>query len=413
MPSLRGDAVRVRGAPVTGTDGPGTREVVQLGLDELDAVLRRRAVAFGDDPTDPRAHDSYGRALRDGDVWGLVDGGEVVAHCRRRLVHHWFGGRRVPAQHIASVAVPPEHRGRGVATELMAGLAARDAAGGAGMSLLFPATTRLYRKLGWEHAGWLQTYRLDARRATVRGPAMRPSDSADDWDAIQACYERWARSAPAAMDRADADWDAYGAARYRYVLDGDDGTVTAYALVDHERPPGDWQYALRIRDWAATSADGLRALVAYVGSHGSIGKAATFRGPVPNPWVLLLPEQDLERVGGMLWMARPLDLATAVTARGYPDNVRADVVVAVDDPLLPANRGPWRLCVEGGEAELLPTAGADPLVHADVRALGPLLTGFLDPSTLRTAGLLRGDDTAVAALAGPFASGPPTLMDFF
>jgi hypothetical protein len=31
----------------------------------------------------------------------------VVAHTTLTIVEHWFGGRRVPCQHVSGVAVPP------------------------------------------------------------------------------------------------------------------------------------------------------------------------------------------------------------------------------------------------------------------------------------------------------------------
>ena len=389
------------------------RELVRLSLDDLDGVLRRRGASFGEDPADPVAAAAQERCLRAGQLWGLAEDGAVVGHCRRRRVAHWFGGRPVPVQQIGGVAVPPEHRGRGVATDLMSALVRHDADAGAGLSLLFPATTPLYRRLGWEHSGWLQTYRLEARAVgRTPGPGLRPAERDGDWDAVRACYDAWAPTTSGAVDREEQDWEALASVRWRYLLDGEDGVPQAYALVDHDRPPGDWQYVLRIRDWVARTDDGLRALVAFVGAHGSFAKAATFRGPVPNPWVLHVPEQDVQRVAGMHWMARPVDLVAAVTARGYPPGVRTELVVALADPVLPAAPRTWSLSVADGRAALQPgPRGAD--VELDVRGAGPLLTGFLDPWSLRTAGLLRGSDRAVAALAAPFAGPSPSLRDFF
>src|SRR5260221_11825717 len=48
--------------------------------------------------------------------------GRVVGHAFGFELSAWFAGRAVPALGIASVAVAPESRGAGVASELLAGL---------------------------------------------------------------------------------------------------------------------------------------------------------------------------------------------------------------------------------------------------------------------------------------------------
>lgn len=389
-----------------------SRELVVLGPGDTAAVVARRASAFGSDPDDGEALEGYRRFLEAGQVVGLAEDGQVVAQCRRRVAAHAFGGRWVDAQHIASVAVAPEHRGHGAASELMRRLVAEGAGQGLGLSLLFPAANLLYRRLGWEHAGLYQRYQLDARRAPALGVRMRRADRDTDWPAIRDCYRRAARRTAGAMCRPEEEWDGHAEARYRYVLDGAaPGTVDAYLLVDHRREPGDWQYVLDLRDWAATTPEGLRAVVGFVGVHGTLAKAATFTAPVPCPWAVLLPEQDLQPAGGMAWMARGLDLPAAVAQRGFPAGLAARVTFAVEDPLLPAARGPWRLEVVDGTGTLEPAPGAD--VRMDARGFGPLFTGHADPWTLRTAGLLTGPDDALAVLAAAFAGPQPCLTDFF
>ena len=49
----------------------------------------------------------------------LVDGDEVLAGLGIYRLGQYFGGRSVPMAGIAAVGVPPEHRGRGVAKQLM------------------------------------------------------------------------------------------------------------------------------------------------------------------------------------------------------------------------------------------------------------------------------------------------------
>lgn len=379
---------------------------------EAEEVARRRAVSFGA-TGDPEALLATVTAqLEAGEYLGWEVDGRVYAQCRLGRSDHWFGGRRVPCQHVASVAVAPEHRGRGVARALMTAVVSRGAAEGAGLSLLFPAATRAYRSTGYEHAGSFPRYRVVARAVPSLGPSLRPLRDEADWTAVRACAERAARRMSGPEVRSEARWARLRSARFAYVLDGlAQGEVDAYLVFDHVERPGDWRYDLAIRDWAATTAAGLEAVVGLIGSHGSLGHSATFRGGSPEPWSLLLAEPDVTVESDFWWMARGLDLPAAIAARGFPSGLAASVTFAVDDPLLAEARGPWRLDVAGGEGRLRPFPGAD--VRLDVRAVGPLFTGFRDPESLRLAGLVRGPDDALRLLGEIFAGPPPVLLDFF
>jgi predicted acetyltransferase len=376
---------------------------------DVDAVARRAELSFGPDRDD--AVDRYARRIDAGSLWGWSadDGGPVLAHATLTVVDHWFGGRRVPCQHVAGVAVPPEHRGRGVARGLMEDALQIGVEQGTGLSLLFPATTRLYRSLGYEHAGRLVRYRVDTRGVPPVGAPLRPATQ-DDREAIIACAERANALHNGPAVRPAERWEQLADAAFWYVLDGADG-LEGYVLVDHQRDPGDWQYRLLVRDWAATTARGLSAVGGFVGRHGTIGTEATFTGPAPDTWSQLVPEQDVEETGGLWWMARGLDLPAAVAARGFPPGLEAEVTFAVDDPLLPAARGPWRLAVLDGKGSLAPAEDAE--LRLDVRAFGPLFTGFRSAAELRLAGLLDGPGDAAARLGAAFAGSPPYLMDFF
>lgn len=386
-------------------------ELRALAPDEAADAARRAAVSFGA-ALDDAAVERWRGLIEAGEVWGLADAANaVLAHGRLSRVDHWLRGRRVPTQHVASVAVPPEHRGSGLAAELMRAAVRRGAADGAGLSLLFPATVRLYRGLGYEHAGAFPRYRLDARRAPPVGPALRRADGQADWAAIRGCGDRAASRLHGPAVRPDARWGELRETTYHYVLDGASGDLDAYVLFNHHRDPGDWQYTLAITDWAALSARGLSAVVGLVGRHGTIGKAATFRGPVPDPWSMLVGEQDVTEVGSFWWMARGLDLAAAIAARGFPGGLEGSTTVTVADPLLPGAQGPWRFEVAGGRGTLAPAVEGD--VWLDARAVGPLVTGFRTTRDLALAGLVRGPQDALGWLDEAFAGPVPVLQDFF
>lgn len=390
-----------------------------LRPDEAPAAAERAQLAFGrsDDP-DRLVERLRGRAEA-GRLWALADRDTdvVLVHGLLWAAEHWFGGRRVAGQHVAGVAVAPEHRGAGVASAFMAEAARRGQADGLGLSLLFPASTALYRGLGWEHAGTYTRWRLAARHAPGPGPSLRPAAGEADWTAIRGCHAAAAAALNGPEVRDAERWAALREhARFVYLLDAVDGRgpAEAYVLFDHTRSPGHWQYTLDFHDWAATTLRGLQALVGLVGRHGTIGSDVEFKAATPNPWAPLLAEQDLERRSELDWMARALDLPAAVAARGFPTGVDGAVTIAVDDPLLAQARGPWRLELSAGRGRLDPAPTVD---LADVRlsanAVGPLFTGYRGPAELAVAGRLAASEQALAWLSTVFAGPLPTLFDFF
>jgi len=374
----------------------------------LEEAVRYRAVSFGSS-TDDAAHQHIAATVDRGHLWGWVDGGELRAVTRLERVDHWFGGALVPCQQVAGVAVPPEHRGRGVASAAMAAAVRQGADQGLGISLLFPAVTALYRRLGWEQAGGLVRHRLEARHAPAAGEPLRRATPADR-PAIRACYRTMCATLNGPADRPGWGWDQLDEVPHTYVLDGPDG-LEAYLRYEVTRTPDDWQYGLGVRDWAATTLRGHTALLGFVGRHGTVGRAIQLHGPWPHPWAFLLPEQDLRRDWSMAWMARGLDLGVAVAARGFPPEVAAAVGISVDDPVLPGARGPWRLEVDGGQGTLTPVDAA--AVTLSARAVGPLFTGWVSAEDLARAGLLSGPPRDLATLTAAFAGPSPVQLEFF
>ena len=376
---------------------------------EIAFAAEQSIAAFGGNPSDQAAVEArLGDALANGELWGVEADGALLGHCRLLRVDHFFGGRPVTCLDIAGVAVSQKHRRRGVARSMMESAAAWGAHQGLGMSLLFPGVPQLYRPLGWEYAGTFARYRLDAPLQAPPSEPMRTA-TADDWPAIEQCHEAYIATLNGAGRRRPARWAALRGAERCYVLDGGRG-VDAYVLVYRGADPTEGLRAAPSVDWAALTPRGVRAVVALLAS-GTLGPSATLRGPAPTFWAPWAETWALPEAGGLLWMARPLQLARAVEQRGFPNTVTASVTLAIDDPLVLENSTSWRLEVSGGRGQLQRSARSD--VVLDVRAVGPLFTGFRTPRDLALAGLLDGPGDELEALEAMFAGTPPVAVDFF
>jgi predicted N-acetyltransferase YhbS len=163
--------------------------------DDLDALkdLARRAFGPGATTEHPvalaRQRALIDQAIATGRIFGAFSGGQLVASARWHDMRQWWHGRSMPMAGVAAVMVAPEHRGRGVGRTLMTEVLDAIAGRGYPVSVLYPATTPIYRSLGWELAGPVPAQPAGSRsgpkysrypgRLTGRRPALRPVPAGD------------------------------------------------------------------------------------------------------------------------------------------------------------------------------------------------------------------------------------------
>ncbi len=152
---------------LTSHSGTDVREIAPS--DDLDAIidLARRAfgprASTGSPEAVARRRARTGEAIADQRVFGAFSGGRMVASATWHDMQQWWHGRSLRMAGVAAVMVAPEFRGRGVGRTLMTEVLDAIARRGYPLSVLFPATTPIYRSLGWEMAGGDYRISLPAR----------------------------------------------------------------------------------------------------------------------------------------------------------------------------------------------------------------------------------------------------------
>lgn len=381
-----------------------------LRPEDLEATRDVRARSFGH-LTDTDWEAAKRRIQPDmaaGRMLGGFDGDRLVATARIIDFTQWWHGRPVSMGGVSGVTVAPEDRGRGIGRELMTAVLDRCAEFGHALSALYPATTPVYRSLGWEHAGAEHWVDLPAEAlrtvAAERVPLRRagPADAEEVAAVLRRAHVTLLDSGP--VDRGAESW------RLRLEDDQVFGYLAADGFLDYGWSDGNSM--LKVDRLVAGSEPTLRALWAMVGSGSSI--ATTVRACVApdDPVLWLTRERSTEERYREQWMLRVVDAPAAVAARGFPAGVTAEVPLSIDDPLCPGNTGSWRLTVAEGRGELAPGPGDPAAVRLAARGLAALYAG-VRPGTLRRAGLLRGGDPAAAeALTAAFAA-DAFLLDYF
>jgi predicted acetyltransferase len=379
--------------------------VVDVTEEQLDSVWQVRVRSFGPGgDRDEWRKDALG-FIADGRYIGVADGDDVVAAARIWPFQQWWGGRLVPMGGIAGVVVAPEYRGRGVASLLMRGVLKRCTEKGYPLSGLYPATTVLYRHLGYEFAGGRFKYSFqaaDLRTLGGKGTTVRRAGRDDAERFLQLAskmHEVRRSTGPLIWPLQEIQSWLGDDDNFAYVAD--DGFVV-YSWSD-----GD----LVVDELVAISEETARALWATVGSGASIAKTVHAFCPPYDPIHLLAEHEADGDARHNRWMLRLLDAPAAIAGRGFTADI--EIVLRIEDPELAANTGDWRLSVSDGVGQLSAAQSTADGLTLGPRGLAALYAGT-PVATLRAAGLATGGSAAAdLALDAAFTGPAPYMLDFF
>jgi predicted N-acetyltransferase YhbS len=409
--------------------------------DDLEPLLdlaRRSFGPFGGAARDRRLADAR-ESITAGRHLGAFDGGRLLGAAKFFDLAQWWHGRSLRAAGVANVVVAPEERGRGTGRALMDALITEMGAQGYPLSVLYPATATVYRRVGYELAGAQYQVSMPARslrsllppdvpdvRDLPGGPALPalrrvgPEDAAEIDAVVGRVHELARACGPVTFDVEVSRRQLDDEDLFCYLAD--DGFL-AYAWSGGHSE-------IQIYNMVASSAATARALWSVIASHDSMaGTVRAFVGPAdPVSWLTAEPDVSLAR--HYPWMLRVVDAEAAIAGRGFPPSAEAAVTLRLGDELCPANAGLRKLEVSGGKGDLR-RSGPDPAragpLTPGAATSGPLTSGPLTlgargfaalyagtpVATLRVAGLAAGGDPAEdAALDGAFAA-TAFMLDYF
>nr|WP_239062128.1 GNAT family N-acetyltransferase [Streptomyces sp. SID13031] len=383
--------------------------MVDVRTEQLEDVERVRSRSFG--LLEPARREAWiadaQTFIDDGRMLGVVDGDELIASARYWPFQQWWGGRKVPMAGVAGVVVAPEYRGRGVGSKLMRGVLARAVEQGYPLSGLYPATTVIYRHLGYEFGGgrFRCTFpAADLRSLGGKDVTVRRAGSADAKRFLELADQLHSSariSGPLVWPEAKvAEWLGEDNS-FCYLAD--DGFVV-YGW------EGDM---LRVEELVAGSEATARALWSVVGSGSSISTDVdAYLSPDDPAHLLVDQEADKQRVVQQ-WMLRLLDAPAAIAARGFGPGVSLEVDLELDDSELAANTGRWHLSVSGGSGALTPSTSSGDALRLGSRGLTALYSGT-PLASVRKAGLASGGAAADdGAIDTAFAGATSYMLDYF
>jgi predicted acetyltransferase len=369
--------------------------------DDWDEISRMLFRAFHD--TFDEAFQNAEREVFEPERSLLVrDAGAIVAHAGAYSRDLSVPGGVVPAAHVTLVGVAPTHRRRRLLTRMMQRqLADVRNAGREPLAVLWASEPPIYPRFGYGHAA--PRVELDVDSGSVglapgEPGRLRAGEPAELRAELEKMYDRLRPERPGWSSRDDRWWSylladipsrRQGATERRAVLhEGPDG-VDGYALW---RAKSEWDVRgpkgeVRPDAVVAANPPAYLALWRFLLSI-DLTRSVAYRFASPDEPIQHLvadPPKLGARLTDGLWV-RVVDVPAALSARRYASEV--DVVLEVNDPLLPDNSGRWRLSAGPSGARCERTSGpADLALH--VRELGTAYLGGPTLYALAAAGLVR------------------------
>ncbi|HEX5858692.1 MAG TPA: GNAT family N-acetyltransferase [Microbacterium sp.] len=362
---------------------------------------------------------------------GVYDAGSFETAQPVGTVNSWVtdvtlpGGRGIPMWAISGVTVAPTHRRKGIARSMLEGELRTAAAEGVAIAGLTVSEATIYGRFGFAPATFATDWSIDTRRALWIGP--RPDGRLDFMsreaarDELAALHDRVRPSRPGEIQAWPALWRRMtglapgqeGGKKLRAVRYADAEGVTRGVVVyaiGEERDDFS-KHELTISILLSETPDAYAALWRFVLEHDlvSVVKASLLSVDEPLRW--MIADQRAATLGTSEhgWL-RIIDVPAVLEARSYA--TAGDFVLRVTDPLGLAE-GTWRLTIDdagtGRAAAVDAARGASserraPDATLTAGALAAIVLGGVRAETLRTAGLVTGDQQSVAALDRSFAA---------
>jgi predicted acetyltransferase len=389
--------------------------------DEAEQVRRLGQEAFGmptTPPSEPATLNHPGTrhvAAFDGEV--------MAASMVDRAYDSWFGGRLVPTSGIGGVTVALEYRGRKLLTPLFAELFRGARERGAVISTLFASSIGIYRRLGYEVIGSGDTARIPLAslgRLRVGSEVSTRRATARDVPAVREIYDRWAAAQNGPLSRRGVSFSADDEKLIKHLtgltLAERDGVIIGYASWDRGSGFGAEGY-LKVHDLLAVDLEGYRALLSALSTYASVVDQAEVASSGIDLFKAALPTSDWRVQSVEHYMLKIIDVAGALSARGYPTGIDIELEFGVRGDPITDGDGRYRLQITDGSGQcervgdLLDDDSSVPVFTPNGLSLA--YAGTQSAAGLRTVSALSGPDHHDETWGAVFGGRPFAIHDHF
>ncbi len=362
---------------------------------------------------EPGESENYFNRIGDYNLRVIRRSGQIVGGLAIIPMGQWWGGLLVPMMGIAGVGIAPECRGSGAALALMQDTLKELHSKGVPISVLYPATQRLYRKVGYEQAGTICGWEIPTDSIQILKQPLSVKAVPVDYEVFRELYLHQARLNNGNLDRHSSLW-------IPVISTDKDEKIYAYLIGTVDQPQGYIIFSqkrseasnyIQVKDWVAVTTAAVQTFWAFLASHRSQIDKVRWKSSAIDSLTLLLLEQTVTPRFVERWLLRVVDVQKALEKRGYPEGIQGELHLEVRDELIAENNGKFILSVANGRGEV--TKGGKGELQLDIRGLAPLYTNLFAPSALQVMGQLEGTETAISTATQIFTGSSPWMPDFF
>lgn len=361
------------------------------------------------------------RSLEDGKPYGGLDvtfaadlRGKIVGAFRAYKMAESINGVLMPMMGLASVAVSPDGRRRGIGKSMCRFALAHARERGDFLSVLYPFRPDFYNSLGWGLAGELHSYRFQPESLSPddHSLSVRMGTLADH-EAIAACYDRVARKSNGLILRSPYVWKhLFNDSSTHSIVYNHRGSLAGYAIVTYGRGISRETRPLWIRELVTETHEAYCGILGWLSEQRDLWREIRYDARPDEMLALRLrePRPPGERHARELWdpvarvirgpMFRIVNVQEAIKRRTYDPAIKLTMKLSLHDAEIDENRGECRVVIENGRADI----GAWTRGKADVE----LSTGIAHLSQM-----YAGEITATQAsrLGGTAVAGNVTALE--
>jgi predicted acetyltransferase len=372
-------------------------------------------------------HPRFG--LRDVRV-GELDG-QVVCSLVLYPLSGFVRGQPIPLTGVGSVSVAPEQRRRGIGEALMRAALRELRQRGSALSILYAFRGSYYRKLGYGTIEIVHPLAFSPSNLPASDEARRTRRlMLPDRPAVQALYDRVAAQGHFAIARTREWWNLrlWGYPGDWVVYEGRRrGQIEGYLYYEIDSTHGPFRLAMTLVEFVAATPEAHRGLIGHLASLSDQVQEIHFASPGDHGWLALLKTAQNLRPGAEIGlvadtgnvangaMLRLTEVKQAIEGLPASPAARGEIVLEVEDSVLPQNARAYRVSARDGRLKVRPEAsrsGVRPrLPRREARAeyLGPLIAGTLSPTRAAELGLIGSSGGAAETIEHWFRARPVYL----
>lgn len=342
----------------------------------------------------------------------IRDKKEVVGGLIVIPMGQWWGGESVSMTGIAGVGVAPESRGSGAALSLMQQAVKELYQKDVAISVLYPATQRLYRKAGYEQAGSFCSWEIPAQSIQIKEQPLPIKSVALDSEIFYQLYTKQGQNINGYLNRNQTIWN-------RIIKPSEKEVFYGYIIGSIEEPEGYIIFSqnriekddiLIVFDWVILTNAAAKSFWTFLSNHRSKIDKIRWRSSAIDNLTLILPEQTAKNRFIKRWMLRVINVEKALSKRGYPMGIETELHLEITDDLIAENNGKFILSIANGSGSV--TKGGKGNFRLDIKGLATLYTGLFSPQQLQLTGI-DATEKVISTATQIFAGSSPWMMDFF